>query len=79
MARQQRWLHWFTAALMGSLYPGAPFARTHMAVELLNGLLDVFGDLINPELVGWLHCWLGGVWVGGSGRGSTQWAVGRVW
>ena len=44
----------FSASLMASLYPGAPFARTFMAVELLNALLEIFGDVLVPERVG-LH------------------------
>ncbi|GAB4815827.1 hypothetical protein N2152v2_002873 [Parachlorella kessleri] len=48
VALSERWLRWLSNTLMASVYPGAPFARTFMAVELLNALLEGFGDLIVP-------------------------------
>ena len=51
VALSERWLRWLSNTLMASVYPGAPFARTFMAVELLNSLLEAFGDLIVPGQV----------------------------
>ena len=39
VARQAAFLRWLSATLLGSIYPGAPFERKHMAMMLLNTLL----------------------------------------
>jgi hypothetical protein len=51
VAAQQRWLHWFGHTLVGSIFPGASHQRSFMALQLLQLLLDAFGDLLNPVLV----------------------------
>jgi hypothetical protein len=51
VSAQQRWLHWFGHTLVGSIFPGASHQRSFMALQLLQLLLDAFGDLINSDLV----------------------------
>lgn len=38
--RQQEFMQWLTRTLLGSVYPGAPYARKNFALELLNGVMD---------------------------------------
>lgn len=48
---QRAWLHWLGRTLVGSLYPGASHARSCMALELLQLLLEAWGDTLDPSLV----------------------------
>ena len=52
VAAVEAWLQGLSERLVLSLYPGAPYQRTYMAAELLGMLLDHWGDLLAPELVG---------------------------
>ena len=36
------WMRWFTRALLASLYPGSPFERKFLAMQLLNALVSVW-------------------------------------
>lgn len=51
VAALQAWLQWLAGALVGSAYPGSPFERKFMAVELLGKALEVFGDQLQGQEV----------------------------
>eukprot|EP00887_Chlorella_sp_A99_P000062 scaffold16.g62.t1 len=50
VAAAEAWLRDLSGRLVLSLYPGAPYQRTYMAIQLLNLLLDTWGDCLNPVL-----------------------------
>ena len=51
VAALQAWLQWLTETLVASAYPGSPFERKFMAVELLGKALEVFGDQLRGQEV----------------------------
>jgi hypothetical protein len=42
--RQQAFMQWLTRTLLGSVYPGAPYARKNFALELLTTVMDCWQE-----------------------------------
>ena len=75
----EAWLQDLSSRLVLSVYPGAPYYRSFMALQLLNLLLDEWGDCLDPGLVSRVGVCLATPGFGPGHAALPRWQSSVVW